>query len=262
MTAPSMLLAVSVTADAVAVGCVDDTGVKTSLSLSADIARSADEYALLFRDLLAFHGYGRGDFSHAMLASVEPSLTEKIKEALNLCFGIRVFVLGAGTKTGLSIRTDHPAELGADLVAAAVGALSLYPPPLLLVAFGTATVLSAIDKNGVFLGCAIAPGLTVAGHALADAAALLPTVTEKCPTAAIGKNTTDSLASGTFLGAAAMVDGMLARMEAEMGEDSVTVLAMGKEADAVMSHALHPCIRRDDLIFVGLYEVDKKNRKK
>ncbi len=260
--ADEILLAVSITADAVSVGCVDETGVKAAFSLSADQARSADEYALLLRDLLAFHGYGKGDFSHAMLASVEPSLTETVKDALRLCLGIRVFTLGAGIKTGLLIQTDRPAELGADLVAAAAGALSVAKPPLLLVSFGTATVLSAIDRQGAFLGCAIAPGLSVAGHALANAAALLPSVASKAPASAIGKNTADSLASGTFLGTAAMVDGMLTRMEAEMGEENVTVLAMGKAAPSVMAHTLHPHTCRDDLVFLGLYEIDKKNRRK
>lgn len=257
-----MLLAVSITSRAVEIGCVNGEGVCATLSLSADKGRSADEYALLLRDLLAFHGYEVSDFSHAMLSSVEPSLTDTVREALSLTLGARVFTLGAGSKTGLSIRTDDPAELGSDLVAAAVGALSLYPPPLFLVSFGTATVLSAIDRNGAFIGCAIAPGLSVASSALADEAALLHAVTAKAPAAAIGKNTEDSLRSGAVLGAAAMIDGLLSRMEAEMGEEGVPVIASGKLSDAIMPHTLRPFEQRDDLVFLGLYEIDKKSKKR
>ncbi len=257
-----MLLAVSLTPKALALGCVDGTGVRASLSLCADKERSADEYALLLRDLLAFHGYTGEDFSHAMLSSVEPSLTDTVKEALTRLLGKRVFLLGAGARTGLPILTDNPSELGSDLVAAAVGALSLYPPPLFLVSFGTATVISAIDKSGAFVGCAIAPGVAVASSALAGEAALLHTVTAKAPAAAIGKNTEDSLKSGTVLGTAAMIDGLLSRMEAELGEEGVTVLAQGKLADAVMPSTLRPYERRDDLVFLGLYQIDQKSKKR
>ena len=257
-----MLLAVSITAEAVRLGCVEETGVRASLALSADKNRSADEYALLVRDLLALRGFSPEDFSHAMLSSVEPSLTDRVRDALSLYLGQRVFLLGAGSKTGLPILTDQPAELGSDLVAAAVGALSLYPPPLFIVSFGTATVLSAIDKNGAFVGCAIAPGVSVGSDALASHAALLHTVTAKAPTAAIGKNTEDSLRSGAVLGAAAMVDGLLSRMEAELGEENVTVLAEGQLADSIMPHTLRPFERRDDLVFLGLYKIDQKSKRR
>ena len=256
------LLAVSIKNEALSLGCVTENEVLFRLSLSVDHTRTADEYALLIRDMIAFRGYAKDDFSHAMLCSVVPQLTETVKTALEQFLEKRVFLLTGGTKTGLSILTDYPTELGSDLVASAVGAKSVYAPPFLLVDFGTATTICAVDKNGAFIGCAIAPGISLSGKALSDAAALLPDVAHRAPTRAIGKNTEESLRSGSIFGAAAMIDGMLSRMEAEMGEENITVIASGKIADAVIPHCLHRCLRNDDLLLRGLYEIDQKNKRK
>jgi type III pantothenate kinase len=262
MTGEGLLLAISVENAAISLGAVRDGEVKSVLSVSADRSRTADEYAVLFRDVLAFHGLAPKDFSHAMICSVAPALTETVRSAAELYLGARAFLLSSGTRTGLSIATDNPSELGGDLVASAVGALARYAPPCLLVSFGTATVISAIDKRGAFIGCAIAPGVSLSGDALAESAALLHGISHKAPAHAIGKNTEDSLRSGSVLGAASMVDGMLSRMEAEMGEGALTVIASGKLADAVVPHMLHSVTRDDTLLFLGLEAIDRKNRRK
>lgn len=257
-----MMLAVSIGNTAIAVGGVTARGVGVRFTVSAKEDRTADEYALLFRDLLALRGASPDDFSHAMLASVCPALTETVKDALVLLLGKRVFRLTSGCKTGLSILTENPAELGADLVASAAGASALYAPPFLLIDLGTATTLCAVDRNGAFIGCAIAPGISLAGKALSDTAALLPDVDVRPPLHAIGKSTVESMRSGAIYGAAAMIDGMVTRMEKEMGEDDITVILSGASADAILPHMCRSAVRNDDLIFRGLYEIDRRNRRK
>lgn len=258
----ALLLAISVGNAEILLGCVENGNVLCRVALKADKDRTANEYALLFRDLLAFHGFSPDAFSHAMLASVCPALTPTVRQAAELFLRARVFLLASGSKTGLCILTDHPAELGADLVASAVGALARYAPPLLLVDLGTASTISAIDKNGAFVGCAIAPGIAPASKALSDAAALLPNVDARAPFRAIGKNTEESMQSGAVFGAAAMIDGMIDRMKQELGEENVTVLLSGGGADTVLKHLKHAVIKDEDLLLRGLYEIDRRSKKR
>lgn len=256
-----MLLTFNVGNRVISVGFVREGRVVARASLSAEKGRTADEYALSLLSLLPLHGIKREDIGGAIGSSVFPALTETVCTAVTLAFACRPHVLGSGIRTGLDIRTEDPAELGGDLVATAVGALTKYAPPLILVDFGTAITLSAIDASGAFLGCAIAPGLALSSASLAEATALLPNVSQKAPAHVIGKRTAESLQSGKLFGTAAMVDGMVSRMREEMGGHAAVVLT-GHSALCVKPYLSAESEYAEDLLLLGLAAIYEKNEKR
>ena len=257
-----MILTLIIRNDRVTLGAHQDGTLIARAAIGADKQKTADEYAVLLKNIFDIHKISTADFEGAICASVVPSLTETLKDAINLLLGVRMHVIGSGIKTGLTIKTENPAELGADLVAEAVGALSKYTPPMILIHCGTAITFSYLDGDGAFLGCAIAPGLSLSAKALSDTAGLLPDVSHALPKSVIGTNTAESLRAGTILGTSAMIDGMLSRMEKE--QDSAQAILSGTEADILYPSLLHPVQKDDTLALSGLliiYEKNKRNKK-
>lgn len=224
--------------------------------LATHPTRTADEYAVLLRAIL-----GEAAVSHirmAMLSCVVPSLTDVVKCAvLQLCPSAVCLTVGAGLRSGLTLRTDSPADLGADLVALASGAVCLQKPPFLVLDCGAVTTLSAVGagKNGAeFLGCTILPGPSLGADALKLYAAQLPNVALTRPAHAIGKNTGDSIRSGLLLGYAAALEGLAAGLEAEMGEQHLPIILTGEGAELLPE--LSRQTKRDvHLIHRGLYRL-------
>ena len=169
-------------------------------------------------------------------------------------------MIGPGIKTGLNIRTDNPAQVGSDLISAAVAAVKEYPLPLLIVDMGTATTISVLDRSGSFLGGSISPGVKIAAEALSGGTAQLPGISLEAPAHAIGRNTVDCMQSGTMLGAAAMLDGMIARMERELGEP-VSVVATGGISRYVIPMCEREILYDRDLLLKGLAILYENNCK-
>ncbi len=255
-----MLLAFILRNDKITLGFFEGNELKGQAKIATDTRRTADEYAILLKDILAFHGFTREDFSDAIFASVVPALSEVLREAVQMLLGVRAHLIGSGIRTGLTILTENPAELGGDLVASAVGALERYAPPLTLVELGTAVTFSVLNQDGAFLGCAIAPGVRLSASALKDAAELLPHTATKTPKSVIGKNTVESLQCGSVYGAAAMIDGMLDRIEKETGKDA-TVLLSGEDAAMLLPLLSHKVTRDESLALYGLSAIYKKNKR-
>lgn len=256
-----MLLTYSIGNDDISIGFIEDGSLCGTASVSTDTRRTADEYAFIFKSLFNFRGISIESIEGAIGASVVPQLTETVRDAFEKLLSIRPHILGAGTKTGLNILTDDPTQLGADLVASAVGALAKYTPPLILIDFGTATTFSVIDKNGAFVGCAIAPGVSMSEKALTNGASLLPSFANAIPKKCVGTNTMESMQSGCIIGSAAMIDGMIGRIEAETGESAMTV-ASGGTADIILPLCERHIHRDDTLLLMGLFEIYKKNLKR
>ena len=169
-------------------------------------------------------------------------------------------VVGPGIKTGLNILLDNPALAGGDLIVAAVAALAEYPAPMLIIDMGTATTITAIDEKKNYLGGCICPGVKISAEALSGRTAQLPAISLEAPKKAIGRNTIDSMRSGLMMGAAAMLDGMIDRMEEELGHP-VTVVATGGIARFVI-----PMCRREihydkDLLLKGLLRLYENNKR-
>lgn len=257
-----MLLTVSISNREIQLGFVKEDSVLGTAAASHDTRRTSDEYACIFKELLSLKGFSPSDFTAAIGASVDPAVTDTVVRAVSDLLGVRMHILTAGTKTGLNILTDDPSQLGGDLVASAVGALSMYTPPMILVDFGVATTFSVIDRNGSFVGCSIAPGVTLSSEALINSAGLLSNVSQGAPKKCIGTNTGDSMQSGSVYGSAAMVDGMVERIETELGYSAAVIASGGKAADMIVPYCKRDLSRDDSLLLLGLARIYRRNLRK
>ena len=234
------------------------------LSFTARVAtyppRTADQYAVELNQILQLNGVNTGDISGAVIGSVVPSVGTAYKRAVRRLCNVEPVVIGSGIKTGLNIRIDNPAQLGADLVCGAVGAISKYPAPCIIFDLGTATTISVIDKDCAMIGGAIAAGLVTTMNALATKTAQLPFVDIEAPSKPIGSNTVDCIKSGLILGAAAMLDGIASRFEKQLGCEA-TLVATGGLAEKVVVHCEREIIIDDTLLLDGLLQIYKKNCK-
>jgi type III pantothenate kinase len=224
-----------------------------------DRRKTAEEYALLVQGILQLHRVRVEDITGGILSSVVPPLRQVMQKAMELLTGKRFLLVSSGVKTGLNIHMDIPSQLGSDLVADAVGAAAKYPKPIVFFDMGTATTLSVIDRKGCYLGGMIMPGLRISVDALADNAAQLPTVTLAPPERVIGQNTVECMQSGAIYGHAAMLDGLIDRVEAELGEPA-TAVATGGLAGVIL-----PCCKRhihldETLQLDGLRLIYEKNQ--
>ncbi|MCK5568560.1 MAG: type III pantothenate kinase [Spirochaetes bacterium] len=186
-----------------------------------------DEYAVLLKTLLRDRDYELENVTRVAIASVVPHLKTVFQDLFNSYLGVKPLILGPGVHTGISIRIDNPAELGADLVADAVAAYERLHTTCIIVDFGTATTFSAVSEDGEFLGVSIAPGIEVAAEALARQTAQLPHIRLIPPTKVIGKNTTHSMQSGLIFGYIGLVEGLIRRIRIELGGKAVVIATGG-----------------------------------
>ena len=245
-----MILAVDAGNSNIVLGCMDGLEVRRTLRLKTDRAMSAAGYTVTLRAALAQAGFSVTDFEGAILSSVVAAVTEPLRQALSALLSRPVPVVGETAKTMIPLRIDQPETVGADLIAAAEGALAQYAPPLVLIDMGTATTFSVLDQSGAFLGGAIAPGVQLGAEALAQRTGL-PMSELSAPQSPLSQSTTDCLRSGVIYGAAAMVDGMLERLEAALGMP-VTAIATGGLAQCVIPHCRRPVTLDDGLLMRGL----------
>ncbi len=257
-----MLLTVDLSNSRITLAGVREGQVQFSCQMATVKTRTADEYAALMRLLLEQQNTDCRDLDGCILSSVVPELTLILRRALELLTSLAPMVVGPGVKTGLNIRLDDPSELGSDFVAAAVAAQAAYPLPVITVDMDTAIGLGVTDADGCYIGGAIAPGIMVSSAALTSRASLLHNVVPNAPGHIICKNTDESMRSGIIYGAAAMLDGLLAGMEEELGR-TAAVVATGVWAETVVPHCRRKDIHIDrDLIHRGLWLIWKKNQKR
>lgn len=256
-----MILTIDIGNTNTVLGCWREDKLILTVRLHTNRDQTADEYCLLINGLLKNRGISPGEISGGILSSVVPELKKVMKDAMELMTGKSFLQVGAGLKTGLNIRMDNPAQLGADLVVDAVAALSKYKPPLVIFDMGTATTMSVIDESGAYLGGMIIPGLRVSVDALSARAAQLPYIHLGPPERFIGSNTIDCMQSGAVYGSALMIDGLIQRTAEELGQP-VTAVATGG-----LMAVIHQFCRQDlhydaDLMLEGLHLLYKKNAKK
>ena len=253
-----MILTVDIGNTNITLGAYKEDRLEFTSRLSTNRHLTADQYAIDIKDILALNNLAPDGIEGAIISSVVPIVGSNMKKAIKKLTGITPLAIGPGVKTGLNIRIDNPAQLGADMVAGAVAAVAKYPLPCVVCDMGTATTISVIDKGGVFLGGAIAAGLGTTLEALAGNTAQLPYIDISAPDKVIGTNTVDCMRSGLVIGAAAMLDGMAKRMEAELGTPA-TLVATGGLAGGVTTYCEREVILDDNLLLDGLYLIYKKN---
>lgn len=186
-------------------------------------------------------------------------MTEALSGAISRLTGVNCLVVGPGMKTGMNVRIDDPGTLGCDLVVGGVAAIAYYGTPAIVIDLGTATTITAIDKDNCFRGGAILPGIKLSYNALAAGTSLLPNISIAPPKKCIATNTVDCMRSGAVYGSAAMIDGMIDRMERELGMPC-HLIATGGLAASVVSCCTHEITCDDDLLLKGLWHLYQKNR--
>ncbi|MBQ5910591.1 MAG: type III pantothenate kinase [Clostridia bacterium] len=253
-----MLLAIDIGNTNITLGLFYEDVLKVTARLATDPKKTADEYAVSIKDVLALHGEEAGEIEDCIISSVVPSVAASVSSAIALLCDTVPLLLGPGVKTGLNIKIDNPAQLGADLAAGAVGALHEYTMPCIIIDMGTATTVSVLDKNGAFLGGTIGPGVRMTMRALAEGTAALPAISIAAPKSVIGKNTVDCMQSGIVLGTAAMLDGIIDRIEEELGE-AATVVATGGLSKDIINYCKNDIIYNENLLLDGLRIIFEKN---
>lgn len=256
-----MLLTADIGNTNIKFGIFDDRELIRTLTISCDKAKTADEYGVELYSLIRVMGIHRDDFSGCIISSVVPIITERIDAAVRDILGVEPLIIGPGVKTGLNIRIEDPSTLGADLVVACVAANALIKPPAIVISMGTATVWCVIDKDGSMIGCPIAPGVAISLEALTKNTALLQSVAYKAPDSVIGKNTDKSIRAGVVWGAVCMIDGMIDRIEEEIGA-KCEIIATGGLAHRIIRYCKHDIEIRENLIIEGLRMIYEKNCKR
>jgi type III pantothenate kinase len=227
--------------------------------IGTDPRRTADELALLLQGFLSLNSTSaRGDINGVAVCSVVPSVTHEMREMTHRHFGVTALVVEPGVRTGVPIHTDNPKEVGADRIVNAVGAVHLHGGPCVVIDFGTATTFDAVSAKGEYLGGAIAPGVEMSVEALGRRGAQLREVELGKPRSVIGRNTVEALQSGILYGFAGQVDGIVARIVAELG-GSARVIATGGLAPLLMHECTSIELHEPWLTLVGLRLVYEKN---
>src|SRR6516165_10701194 len=190
--------------------------------------QTVDEYGVLARNLFSIAGLNQEMITGVIISSVVPPVNWTLGEMARIYLGRTALFVEPGVKTGMAVLVDNPIEVGADRIVNGVAAFHLYGGPCIVVDFGTAITFDAISAKGEYLGGVIAPGLGIASEALFARAAKLPRVQIKDPGKIIGTNTVTNMQAGLYYGAVDMVDGMLARIKAELREEAVVVATGGQ----------------------------------
>ncbi|WP_434311704.1 type III pantothenate kinase [Hominifimenecus sp. rT4P-3] len=254
-----MILAVDIGNSNIVVGVVDQERIYFVERFSSDPRKTDLEYAIAIRTVLELHEISPKQLKGSILSSVVPPVSATVNRALQKIIGKPALLIGPGIKTGLAIRMDDPAKVGSDLIVDAVAGAMGYPLPQVIIDMGTATTLSIVGKGPAYLGTIIAPGAQVALDALIQTTSQLPRIPFESPGKVIGTNTVDCIKSGIILGNAAMLDGLIDRIEQELGE-AVTVVATGGLAASITSHCRHNIHLDENLLLRGLYLIYQKNK--
>lgn len=253
-----MILAIDMGNTNIVVGGIDSEKTYFVERISTDHDKTDLEYAVSIKTILDLHGITSDQVDGAIISSVVPPLTNVLKEAIEKTTGKSPMIVGAGMKTGLNIIMDNPKTLGADLVVDSVAAIAEYEAPLIIVDMGTATTICVIDHSGNYIGGVIIPGLRVSLDSLSGRTSQLPRISLEAPKKTIGKNTIDCMRSGIIYGNASMIDGVVDRMQEELGE-TATIIATGGLAKYVVPHCRHKIIYDDALLMKGLMILYDKN---
>ncbi len=253
-----MLLVIDIGNTNIKFGLFKDEDLVMLARVSTDRTKTSDEFAGEFHALLSVYGFDKSQIDGCIISSVVPQVLRTVQHAIKRAVGVEPLVVGPGIKTGLNIKIDNPSSTGADLVTGCVAALHMYGAPTIVLSLGTATTIIVLDKSGAMIGGAISPGVSISMTALSDKTALLPSVAMEAPEKVIGKNTDECIRSGVVLGNASMIDGMIDRINKEMGCEC-TVVATGGIAQDIIPSCSHDIIIRDDLMLQGLRIIYNKN---
>lgn len=254
-----MILAIDVGNTNIVVGCIDDLKTYFIERLSTNRTKTELEYAVDLKNVLDIYHIKKAEIEGCIISSVVPQITNIVKLAAEKILKKNAIVLGPGVKTGLNIMMDNPGQLGADQVADAVAGITGYPVPLILIDMGTATTASVVNSKKQYVGGMILPGVGVSLDALTARASQLSGISIDAPRHVIGKNTIECMKSGVLYSNAAALDGIIDRIEEELGEKA-TVVATGGLAKKIVPHCKREIILDEELLLRGLLIIYEKNK--
>ena len=255
-----MLLAIDIGNTNLVIGCIENDKILFKARIATDHTRTSDQYGVEIKSMIEAYGVKASQIDDCIISSVVPPVFNSVKTGVIKVIGKQPMVVGPGLKTGLDIHMDVPSQVGSDRIVIAVAALAEYQAPLILMDLGTATTIEVVEPGNKYAGGVIIPGVRVSLDALTSRAAQLPGISLDRPRHVIGKNTVDCMRSGMMYGTAAMLDGLIERMEAELGH-KCTIVATGGMAQFVAPLCRREIILDKDLLLKGLNVIYKKNRK-
>lgn len=255
-----MILTVDIGNSNIVLGGVEGDAITFEARLRTDATKTSDEYCIDLKMILDVYKVIPEEIEGAIIASVVPQVLNSLQTAIKKLTGKTSLVVGPGLKTGLNIKVENPAQTGADLVVGSVAALREHKPPMIVVDMGTATTMVVLDETGALIGGCICPGVKISVDALTERTALLPGLQLDQPKKAIGRNTIDCMRSGIMMGNACMLDGMVERMEEELGH-KCTVIATGGIAKFIVPMCKTPIVYDKDLIVKGLAALYQDNKR-
>ena len=255
-----MLLAIDIGNSNIVIGGIQDDRIAFEARIATDHIKTSDQYGVEIKNILSLFDVKPSDIDDCIISSVVPPVFNSVRTGVVKLIRKQPMVVGPGIKTGLNIQMDAPAQVGSDRIVIAVAALAEYEPPLTLLDLGTATTIEVVDRGNTYVGGCIIPGVRVSLEALTSRTAQLPGIRLDRPKKVIGKNTVDCMRSGIMYGTAAMLDGMLDRVEEELGY-STTVVATGGMAQFIAPLCRREMTLEKDLLLKGLNILYKKNLK-
>lgn len=260
-----MLLAIDIGNSNISLGVFRGEALSLRARISVRTRRSSDEYGALFYDLLRMNHIDPDAITGCILASVVPELTGLVEDAARAVAKKEVLRVGPGIRTGFRIRIDDPSQLGADLVADTLAALTEYGAPLVVIDAGTVTTIAAVDQSRTYLGGCIVPGIRAGAQLLKETAALLPSIElgageDEC----LGRNSADAMRCGLLLGSAMVVDGFVDRYTALPGMAGAKCVATGGSAALVTARCRREIVQDPELTLKGLrclYEINQLKKR-
>ena len=255
-----MILTIDIGNSNIVFGGVEGEEILFEGRIRTETTKTSDEYCVDIKTLLDVYQIPVAQVEGCIIASVVPQVLNSVQTAIKKLTGKQSLVVGPGLKTGLNIKVENPSQTGADLVVGGVAALREHKPPMIVVDMGTATTMIVLDETGAMIGGCICPGVKISLDALTGQTAMLPGLQLDQPKRAIGRNTIDCMRSGVMMGNAAMLDGMIERMEEELGYQT-TVVATGGIAKFITPLCKRSIIYDKDLITKGLAALYRDNKR-
>ena len=255
-----MLLAIDIGNTNIVIGVIEDDVIRFEARIATDQVRTSDQYGVEIKNVLEAYGVTKDEIEDCIISSVVPPVFNSVKTGVVKVIGKQPMVVGPGLKTGLNINVDVPSQVGSDRIVIAVAALAEYKPPMILMDLGTATTIEVVEPGNMYLGGVIFPGVKISLDALTSRAAQLPGISLDKPKNIIGRNTVDCMRSGMMYGTAAMIDGIVERIEEELGHKS-TLIATGGLAQFITPLCKREIILERDLLLKGLNIIYKKNKR-
>jgi type III pantothenate kinase len=255
-----MLLAIDIGNTNIVIGVIEDDVIRFEARIATDQVRTSDQYGVEIKNVLEAYGVSKDEIEDCIISSVVPPVFNSVKTGVIKVIGKQPMVVGPGLKTGLNINVDVPSQVGSDRIVIAVAALAEYKPPMILMDLGTATTIEVVEPGKMYLGGVIFPGVKISLDALTSRTAQLPGISLDKPKNIIGRNTVDCMRSGMMYGTAAMIDGIVERIEEELGHKS-TLIATGGLAQFITPLCKREIILERDLLLKGLNIIYKKNKR-